>query len=264
MWSVQRIEVIFEADGLDSVVVRGTGFWMNNENRASVFITNRHNLDAKLQYGEHTPFRPKTISIELRRRCGDTFFQKTQWYEVAIPRPIIHETADAAILVNPQMLIDGKPTLADFGFYPILRTDIADQEFLINSVAPMNIASFVGFPGTSENEWSDRRWRAPIARTVNIASIPSIPFEHEQILTSDTMLVSGLSFSGASGSPVFLHQQGIKGGVGIISPYVEPKVVGIMSGHWNQKTSSGMLEHSGLSYLTRSTAIQEMLSKAGL
>ena len=73
------------------------------------------------------------------------------------------------------------------------------------------------------------------------------------------MLFRSLSFSGSSGSPVISHEKGIPG----ISGYVEPKILGIMSGHWwDEEPESGMFFHSGLSYFTRVTSIRELVEPA--
>ena len=79
------------------------------------------------------------------------------------------------------------------------------------------------------------------------------------------MLVSGLSFSGSSGSAVISHEKGIRLGVGLSgSNYVEPKLVGIMSGHWWNDEKQDAFQHSGLSYLTSSIAIIDLFNLLSL
>lgn len=75
-------------------------------------------------------------------------------------------------------------------------------------------------------------------------------------------------FEGSSGSPVFFLPKGLNltGGSGIISILRTPlQNVGIMPGHWeDNKSFNNSFLHSGLSYLTKATAIYELLSSCGI
>lgn len=168
----------------------------------------------------------------------------------------LHPTADVAVITAPSF------DAAGFGYNFFSISEIATNDFLHNLVLPMDVASFIGYPGRKGNPWWDELWQMSIARSVNIASVPAIPFSNTEIRTSDVSLVSGLSFSGSSGSPIMSHEKGIRVGNGLIGgTYAEPKLIGIMSGHWwGQESSAGMFFHSGLSYFTRSTAILELLN----
>jgi hypothetical protein len=157
--------------------------------------------------------------------------------------------------------------------------DIANEEFFKNNLNVMDNASFIGFPGKGGHPWYDTFWNLAIARTVNIASHPAVPFTNKEIKTSDVMLVSGLSFSGSSGSPVLSHSKLSGAAVPYLTGAQEPsqlqysfipiirwinnnitypKLIGIMSGHWeedassllggNGKSGSDVFHHSGLSY----------------
>ena len=138
------------------------------------------------------------------------------------------------------------------------RDALADDAFLQNSVEPMDFASFIGFPGASGVEWWDQLSNSPIARMLNIASIPRLPFSNSAIPTGNVMLVSGLSISGSSGSPVITHQKGVQVGQGLIGDFTPPKIIEVMSGHFTAVGQAGFAP-SGLSYLTRSTSITELL-----
>lgn len=126
----------------------------------------------------------------------------------------------------------------------------------------MDVASFVGFPGNDGKKWWNKKWNLPISRTVHIASWPRIASSNNSIPTLDVMLVSGLSFSGSSGSPIISYEKGIKAGATLSTvSYVAPRILGIMSGHWwNEEPKGGMFFHSGLSYFTRATSIRELLT----
>ena len=169
----------------------------------------------------------------------------------------IHLTADVAVIQNPKFV--SKPT--GFEYTCFNHTDIADNSWLATNLHAMDIASFIGFPGKKGKPWYDEKWNLAIARSANIASLPYIGFTNSSIPTSDAMLVSGLSFSGSSGSAVISHQKGIQVGPGLSgSNYVPPKVVGIMSGHWWDEDDPEPFRHSGLSYLTSSSAILSLMA----
>ena len=108
----------------------------------------------------------------------------------------------------------------------------------------------------------DTAWQMPIAKTVNVASRPENGFYNPAIQTSDVMLVSGLSFSGSSGRPVISHRKGFRATPPLQSDgFVPAKLIGIISGHWwNEDPTSGIFFHSGLSYLTRSTSLHELVT----
>jgi hypothetical protein len=253
---VARLLVKFQDDLGNTLDVSGTGFWVKNSSR-SFFITNRHNLDATLKLGPDTKYKIVEVAIQLRRCKGDQYFAETLFGQCDAPEIRLHATADVGAICEPKY----KNDTSGFGHDAIRTEEIATQDFLATGVAPMDFASFIGFPGRSSEPWWDKAWEMAIARTVNIASLPAIRYSNPAVLTGDVMLVSGLSFSGSSGSPVILHSKGIKlGGALTGGNYVPAKVIGIMSGHWwNDEPRDGMFFHSGLSYLTRSTAIHDVV-----
>lgn len=172
----------------------------------------------------------------------------------------VYSKADCALIVSPQF----KNLKSNYQIIPVIRqNDLADQRFLVEKAQIMDLASFVGFAGTKDAKYWDQKWNMPIARLCTIASWPGIQFTHPGIKTANTALVSGLSFSGSSGSPLILHAKGIEiGAESNNTSYVQPKVIGIMSGHWLEPSSIPKLfEHSGLSYYTRSTSILGLINK---
>lgn len=260
--AVSRIIVDFR-DGIGNLItISGTGFWIQTA-RDSYFVTNRHNVDPSLKLGLQTQYRTEKVQLQLRtQKTPGTWLPETFFVSVGNLESCVrcHPDADAAVLKNPSL-----PTEHMVASHSTFTLDeLASEQFFVESVHPMDVASFIGFPEKSGRQWWDQRWDIGIARTVNLASYPSIPFSNDSIRTSDVVLVSGLSFSGSSGSPVISHQKGIKGinlgnalSGGI---YIEPKVLGIMSGHWwNEEPQEEMFIHSGLSYFTRATSIRELL-----
>ena len=254
LFSVTQLSVEICDDIGNSRMIKGTGFWVQLRDRR-IFVTNAHNIEPKMKLGADTKFRLNAAAIQMRVMEGDGASNHTWAFRVQDVDCISkHPTADVAIFDNPQF-VDKQDVFTSFAFE---LSDIADQDFLEKRLQAMDVASFIGFPGKLGVAWYDEQWQLPVARTVNIASFPRIAFSNRNIPTADTMLVSGLSFSGSSGSPVVSH---LKGGMpGFIGPdYCPPKVIGIMSGHWIEKEQD-VFAHSGLSYLTRSTAILEMIS----
>jgi len=247
-------------DGIGNLKsISGTGFWVRNGEN-DCFVTNRHNVDPTLKLGEATRFRLERVRLQLRLQITpgnwrpDTSFVAVDNLETCLR---LHPSADVAVLNNPSLPSDN-PLLGHSTFN---LGELGTQQFLLESVHPMDVASFVGFPGKDGKAWWDKKWNLPISRTVQIASWPRIAFTNDSIPTTDVLLVSGLSFSGSSGSPVISHEKGIRLGPGLSGgSYVEPTILGIMSGHWwDEEPEEGMFFHSGLSYLTRVTSIRELL-----
>lgn len=262
MLAVCRVLVTFR-DGLGNVKeISGTGFWVKDGDN-NYFVTNRHNVDPTLKLGNDTLFKLEAMHLQLRQQESPG-----KWLPAVFLARVTnladslqcHSSSDVAVLKNPSLQSDD-PLV---GHSTFTIEELADEEFLAESVGPMDAASFIGFPGRDGKVWWDQQWHFPISRTVHISSWPRIPFSNDAIPTPDVILVSGLSFSGSSGSPVISHQKGMRGftstGKGA-SKYVEAKILGIMSGHWwDEEPDKGMFYHSGLSYFTRATSIRDLLA----
>ena len=262
IFCVCRLRVHFHADFGNNKSILGTGFWLKTETQKDIFITNKHNLDARLKLGNNTQYLLTGVEIELRKQENGNITKETKFFRVINPNNsiITHNNDDVAIIESPNF----EDANNEFRFFSkIKQSDLADDEFFVNNVSLMDIGSFIGFPGNKTSYWWDQEWNLGVARMMNIASYPSIPFSHPSIITGNTTLVSGLSFSGSSGSIVMLHQKGVNVGDGLLGGnYVSPKVLGIMSGHWQEETNiPQMFQHSGLSYFTRSSSILELITK---
>ena len=228
--------------------------------RERAFVTNKHNVDPTLKLGSFTTYLLESCDIEPKRFAGQNPQSATKYFSVDITcTPLVLSTdADVALFIAPKFTTScGTHRAGDV----ISSDDLADAQFFLDKLSLMDQASFIGYAENTQSKWWDQQWNLGIARTVNIASVPGIPFSHHDIPTADCILVAGLSFSGASGSLVMLHEKSIEVGPGFHNPhYVPPKIIGIMSGHWWDATQSpAMFQHSGLSYLTRSTAVLALL-----
>lgn len=256
---VSRLKVRFCDDIGNTTSIAATGFWLKHQN-AQLFVTNKHNLDPTLKLGPDTKLRLAQMEIELRAFEGEQPCSETRFFEVNLNDTKLNPSVAADVCILRTVSFVGE--VGRFRSGRILSAEhLADAAFLVNHVALMDLASFIGFPGTSTSCWWDEVWNLGVSRTVNIASLPGISFSNKSVRTSDVVLVSGLSFSGSSGSVIILHEKGIKAGAGLTgSGHVPPKIIGIMSGHWwEPRSEPEMFRHSGLSYFTRSTAILELL-----
>ena len=294
VYGVARIRPYF-LDGLGGEERGGdsaaTGFWIAAfdgppllrghppsvapEGMHQVFVTNKHVIDQRL-IREDTSLRLSRVQIELRGLSrglgpGLDVSPETRFFEVSNVEAslFVADTADCAIICDPAWSGEGgryTPTAL------ISETMLADLDAFRNGAVEIcQPVSFIGFPSPDRNWW-DEAWTLPIAREGSIASLPHVPFTNSQISTTDVTLVSGLSFTGSSGSPVLTHRKHVvdqvaevlaASGEPVSFRIVEPLVVGIMSGHFMSGDGlPPMFRHGGLSYFTRSTTILELLARA--
>lgn len=244
----------------------GTGFWINIDEDTTAFITNAHNVNAGLVNSEYKDHKLEKMEIELRELIDKEDGKKvvkteTDLVHVEFEEIIQHNTADVAILVNPRYGEGGKPISP----MHIPKEEIADRSYFSEAVGVCDEANFIGFATYIRGKMRFNLWdtasNLPIIRPANISSVPHLDFKNQAIRTSDVCLVSGLSFSGSSGSPVFSRQkdvvfnhetQQLHGGI------AKAKLIGIMSGHvWDEPREEEV--HSGISYFTKSTAILELI-----
>lgn len=260
--AINRIRMLF-ADGTGHTRnPYGTGFWINVEEDVTALVTNAHNIDARYKLGADTKYEFKKIEIELRNINETGKLQnETEFHEIEFEHIIQHNSADVGILINPSYASSKEKLFPNH----IAKEEIATHEDFESSIGVCDAANFIGFAtyvqnGKSYNLW-DTTSNLPIIRPANIASIPHLDFKNQAIHTSDVCLVSGLSFSGSSGSPAFSRQkdavfnyetQCLHGGI------AKAKLIGIMSGHiWDEPREEEI--HSGISYFTKSTAIHELI-----
>ena len=242
------------------------------------FVTNKHNVDPVLKYPDVSDVRLETAKIELRRSYVTTegepaYDPEVRLFELSEDSKIFTpDNADCAV-VMPKFIHETE----DFSCCaPFEQDDLATEEFFQSTAMPAHEVYFIGFAGRGqdsaagvvESSWWDTKWNFPIARVAAIASMPFMQFHHEGIQLNDVLLVSGMSFDGASGSPVISKEVGFRtkpptraNGLSIhCEGYVPEKLIGIMSGHWwFERSWPQIFRHSGLSYITRSTSILHLI-----
>jgi hypothetical protein len=239
----------------DGVTFLASGFWVQLREGHHAFCTNKHNVVPSLKRA-----RLHLASLEIEVRGADdrtTSFHTVRNAEAAL---WVHPTADCAAMINPDL--DGLPEGAKrmplpeqwvAGHDHFARLQLADEAF------------FLGFPSVGGHMWFDESAALPIARNAVLASIPSQPFVNAAILTSDVLMLAGLSFAGSSGSIVINRRQGVPPGGDIHDPsHVPSQIVGVMSGHFSEPSPEQPMpiRHGGLSYMTRSTAMLEVFEMA--
>jgi hypothetical protein len=263
VYCVTRIQCTF-SDGIGhGRDIGGTGFWVGDGASKPLFVTNRHNVDASIWEQNPHDLKLVKVRLELRKRDAQSeLLDETAFFELLDFAQFlrVHPTADCAVLTDARGVIPPEYKSVT----PLDISMLADGPRLSANAQMMDLVSFVGFPGKTCAWWDDAA-NLPIARLAALASDPGRPFSNKAIRTSDVGLVSGLSFSGSSGSPLFLHEKGIRVGEGLSGGgHVPPQVVGIMSGHMqNDEPTEEVLNHTGLSYFTRSTSILELIAGIG-
>lgn len=259
IFATTKLRPTFSSDINPPKTFTATGFFLECDGW-SALVTNRHIIDPSL-----TPKLAgwKLVRLEIQARfMSDTEHQpEVEFVEVDLNRSTVtcSQNADvAAIGVVPARAEE------HLTFTPIDFANVADDAFLRDRAKLMDLASFVGFASSKNTSWWDERWNTPIARLASLASPPARPYYNSSIRTADVGLVSGLSFTGSSGSPLFLHAKGMQNMSVANASYQAPKIIGLMSGHhWELEEESGpeMFRHSGLSYYTRATAIREVIER---
>jgi hypothetical protein len=275
VYAVAQLKVKFSCT-TESRTFGATGFWIGNgPGRPCAFVTNRHNVDPAMRFpGEFWSLASAQIALRRGRTEDETKFFTVD-LEAADLR-LAEDGSDCAAFLKPTFEgLDDTSEFKDLGCYAA-KHEIADAAWLANEIDLMDFASFVGFAGgrgrdTEQRlQWWDHARNLPIARFATIASLTDKSFTNDNLLAKNVGVVSGLSFEGSSGSPLIAHHKGIQVGqtLGIQRPpgmqvgfqrdsYTPAKLIGIMSGHWND--TGWPAAHSGLSYYTRSDSILKLL-----
>lgn len=265
-WMIHRIKISFADDIGNEKPGYGTGSWMISQSGKNIFVTNKHNVDPSIKFPDKPALKLDKISIELRYYESNQPTENTNFFDVANIESCLFSSpsSDCSILVEPEF---HEETPFDPNREILKFENLIDEKNFANGliIGPMETSFFIGFPGKNGRHWWDEKWKLPVARQCTVASLPQISFTNDQIKTGDIILVSGLSFSGSSGSPVFLPARGFRPGRDIDDPTWRPALLaGIMSGHFWDETLPPVFHHTGLSYMTRSTSILKLLQQANV
>ena len=256
------------ASAFDRKTAYGTGFFVLTEpEQRFCLVTNRHLVDTRLIKGPVTDFELDKLEIGLRTKADHLQDTSSIFRSLSDPRayhalnaPVVDYPAPVIALFVSRNFSEG---MEEFWIDAIPESSLATHRQFIDLVRPMDQVSFVGFPGTAKSEWWDTRINLAISRTGYISSLADGYFSNQSVMTSNVVVVSGLSFAGSSGSIVVAHDKTLTR----IEPdgkredtSIYAMVVGVMSGHWWEASQTPiMFEHSGLSYFTRSSSICKIL-----
>jgi len=266
IYSVTRIRSSFR-DGIGNLKVgTGTGFWIISD-AGACFVTNQHNVDPEMKLGGGYTLEKLEIEFRDVDRHEDFTEHDTVFLEVLSHEKILSNKADLVILYK--IKCGGNTDKYNIAGY-ITKDNLADEDFFETKTKMMDVASFFGFPGKSGQGWWDERANFSIARVATLSSLTDGKYRNSAIQSEDIVLVSGMSFSGSSGSPIILHSKDqhsdfvFISGQPIKTKLIEAKVIGIMAGHYDEVfgTMPDMLVHTGLSYFVRSTSILDLIEKA--
>jgi hypothetical protein len=278
-WSVDQIRTTFVDNiGNKPKVGTGTGFWVNANDGPMVFVTNRHNVDPSIIFPKEKSLRLTKVELSLRVGPGNVLlYAPGEWFQCENVEDSLYMSRewDVAIFVAPRLL-DCDPER--YRPRPVIKeTDLADREWFQRTQTMMDDCYFIGYPGTPaalsksgrDVFHYDTRSKFPIARHAIIASPPDIPFSHDSIPTTGTVLVSGMSFHGSSGSPVVTPQMGVPHGIMDFQvgnqkeeSFRPARVIGIMTGKFSTNEIGADFTHAGLSYFTLSSCIAWVIQKA--
>jgi hypothetical protein len=121
----------------------------------------------------------------------------------------------------------------------------------------LSAGDFIAFPGWPA--WHDVHGIRPIMRSGILASDPSFDYTGPDMnIGARRLAFEGFSFDGSSGSPVYALACGVLLTGDIIGGSFRPlKLIGINAGHI--RYFDGVHQHSGISYMYKSTVLAEML-----
>jgi len=259
IFATTRVQSTFSSEYNPARTWTATGFFVDCGGW-SALVTNRHVVDPSLT-PKLTGWKLERLEIQVRRGANTEHQPEVEFVEADLGRSKIICSKEADVAAIGVALVYGEHEHLTFGDIDI--ANIADEAFLCERARLMDLASFVSFASSGKTTWWDERWNTPIARLASLASLPSRPYYNNSIKTADVGLVSGLSFTGSSGSPLFLHAKGMRNMSVANASYQEPKLIGLMSGHWElaDERAPEMFQHSGLSYYTRATAIRDVIER---
>ena len=255
LYSAYQITSEFTSEFNEPTTVRGTGFWVMTNQSQLALVTNRHIVDPEYADLNNRGYQLNRLGVSGKCNVPPSELPDIDViFEVVDPDVHYSEVYqnDIACIFDPQVKgVIGSPTAKIDFFVPInLLATAKDYE------SQFSVCDFVAFPGFPE--WYDKLQQRPILRSGTIASDPRYDYSDVPEYKGECMAYEAFSYGGSSGSPVFALEKGPKPGRGISFPgFRELKLLGINAGHLNVGSSNP--QHSGISYLYKSSAILDIL-----
>jgi hypothetical protein len=263
------IEFVHKTNG-STISGSATGFFVRQPNGRVVLFTNRHAIECEYFNSKYVGYELKSIKVAVFLKASPETVDPPDAYEVTLddPRVTAHsdDTVDlASIGLAGSVLAGGRDGVQ---VYSINQSSLATQVDFDTRIDVGEIAFFPGFP-----EWFDKSEFRPILRYGRVVSDPRRDYRAEEGSPTRSdgnqqLAIEAFSFSGNSGSPVFLEKHGnisLQAGLAAkTNLFHRPQlIIGINGGHLTaspEKKHGG--DHSGLSIVYKSTAILELLRPA--
>lgn len=234
----------------------GTAFFVQNQEGYICLVTNRHLLDLGYCESAATSVGAQLVRVRVEgfsASGGDpNQLPRERMVMEIVPMagPTFAADYDEDVACLKRLgVLEGRKDRVDFC---VDHTQLADDAWI---EANLSVCDFVVYPGFPP--WHDRFENRPILRTGTIASDPRTNYSHETTPKGRRVAYEGFSFGGSSGSPVFATQKGFQGRGGIVvTVFREARLVGINAGH----LPTERLEHSGVSYFIKSSAILDLVN----
>ena len=250
MYSAIRIIVPLSSETWST----GTGFFFNffvdGDRAISTIITNRHviasgdtvNLTFNQDNGSGSPIIGKTITYTI----------------TDLPmRLILHPSADLAVIfigdIINKLRIEGRPPYMIF-----LTRDLIPEEKALNSLTPTEAVLTVGFPG---QVW-DSTHNLPLFHRGYTATPPYIDFNGRP-----EFMVDFTTWPGASGSPMFLFEEGSwfdRNGGGPTLGGIRANLLGVVYGVTQQNLEGDIVVVEAPTKITKTPLKAEVLSPTNL
>ncbi|MEQ1650868.1 MAG: serine protease [Hyphomicrobium sp.] len=256
LYSAYFIKSTFAEPSGKEHVFSGTCFFVNSEDGSRPnLVTNRHVVEP--QYKDRKWKELTLRHFDVRGYCRVTGLRDI-WLKASTSSWIFPNDycEDVAILPSPQFHALN-PSDHNFQPYGLSANLLASFDDFQNTVEICDMLAFPGYP-----PWFDQNGQRPIIRGGTVASDPRSDYRSAGMQEARRMAYEAFSFGGSSGSPVFALAKGLRLGGGLQGGYFRDiKLVGINGGHL-QNSTYGEHQHSGISYLFKSTVILDCLQAA--
>lgn len=228
LYAVSRVTAIFDNGNIGpQMQSSGTGFFVDKDDKV-FFITNRHVVDP--EWGEKTKNQNyKLLKLSIDRRVYDSTAKlpKTEELFVKNYKYAFPDNGYDDIACLYEIEFHNEPSLPCITFE---YEDLATKDVFQSSLFVCDWLAFIGFPVHQYDEMHG----LPIVRSGIVSSDPRVNFPLGGTDKRNVIAYEAFSEGGASGSPVFATQKGLKFGEGIKAPegFFRPlKLIGINAGH---------------------------------
>jgi hypothetical protein len=265
LFGIPQIKTTFA--GPQVITATGTGFWVSKEGQIYL-VSNRHLFDPNRIQGlaDAQDYSVQTTEVGLHGFDEKTkrFTDLYGWHRIDIAGEHLKYSPNSDNDIAVIRLSHGFPK--PFRIWAIPIGDFATSEDLATNIHPGDHIFIIGYPDT----WYDAQNNLPIVRGGFVSSAPQ--FDYSDVLgrvRGNCIAIEATSFAGSSGSPVITRSKGIKAGPGLAGGDYQPlRVIGVNAGHfpyyWEDKSTQVVrFEHSGISYIYKSTAISETMLSFG-